>query len=122
MGAGGVEGVGYVLTDLLLQNPSLTPLLSVGKYITHGADRPIWMYHLPSLSSSSDQAIAKSWLERVDAETKAAEQAGRPLESEKTVLTLRSGGEVDWMKDGEWMSVMGLEEVVGTKEKRYVWW
>jgi hypothetical protein len=105
MDAGAGPAVRCVLT-LTIQTSLVCAEDSIVGHVTHGTDRPLWMFRLPTLEP--DQVpVARAWQDAVDVETKRLEsgEAGRGL---KEVLTLTEERTIAWREDKRWDEVMRL--------------
>ncbi|KAJ7027900.1 Alpha/Beta hydrolase protein [Mycena alexandri] len=76
-------------------------------YVTHGGDRVLWAFRVPSLTDGQIR-IARNWLTRVAEELAAVESAGKPLRGPKDILVLAEDKGVEWTEDLQWDEKMRL--------------
>lgn len=96
--------------DILLSVLSLT-----SGYVTHGTDRALWAFRLPTLEG--DQVnVARSWLDTIANEVDALEKAGKPLKAATEVLALRKDKTIGWEEDKKWEHYMKLRHALPGEE------
>ncbi|KAJ7156911.1 Alpha/Beta hydrolase protein, partial [Mycena crocata] len=76
-------------------------------YVTHGSDRALWAFRVPSLTANQIE-IARTWLTRIYDELDAVESAGKPIRGPKDILILAEDRGVEWTEDLQWDEKMRL--------------
>lgn len=89
-------------------------------YVTHGTDRFLWTMCLPALKAVQVVA-ARTWLDVVDAETKALEAGlNANARDPRKVLALREDKAAAWKEDEKWDHLMRLRVAIPTENEAVV--
>lgn len=80
-------------------------------YVTHGTDRPLWAYRVPTLKANQ-LGVARQWIATIDEEISALEHAGKPLRSVQDILTLKEDRSITWTEDKKYAEIMRLTKVL----------
>ncbi|PSS37448.1 hypothetical protein PHLCEN_2v655 [Hermanssonia centrifuga] len=79
--------------------------------VTHGTDRPLWAFRLPSLLPDQVE-IARAWLDAVAHELESVEKEGVMKRSATQILALKEDKTIGWIEDEKWDRYMALRHVL----------
>ncbi|KJA19623.1 hypothetical protein HYPSUDRAFT_44186 [Hypholoma sublateritium FD-334 SS-4] len=79
-------------------------------YVTHGCDRLLWAYRIPSLEKDQLE-VAKTWLDKMADEVNAMNKSGKsPESSPRKILSLNEDRSISWTDDAKWEEIMKLKD------------
>lgn len=87
-------------------------------FVSHGADRSIWSLRLPTMRPE-EADVARTWLDKIDAETKSVEANGNTRELTE-VLTLKKDMNIVWRQDDIWEEKLRLQHAFPGEHKENI--
>jgi len=80
-------------------------------YVTHGTDRPLWVFRIPELTAPQVQ-VARAWLDAIDHATQELKLRHPDKRSLKEVLALQADKRIEWSADANWDEATRLRKVL----------
>lgn len=75
--------------------------------VTHGTDRALWAFRLPSLEED-EVDVARQWLKAIEEATQAGERGEGLKRGEREIMLLDKDRNIGWSTDERWDEVMRL--------------
>ena len=80
-------------------------------YVTHGCDRLLWAYRIPSLEKDQIE-VAKAWLNEIATQVDTMNKSGKYTEiNPRTILSLNGDKSISWIDDAKWEGIMKLKDI-----------